>query len=525
MIRIPQLVPAVVLVLAAPSAPGQDASSRPGAARDVTGQQAVRASTGHDREPPLDPRLLGLAAGDIDGRIGIALVRAREGDLDGALVALRAIAAPTVPEPYAGRIAREIERLAAVVALRDGWLAALAAKRGRIQLELGGQEVEAAVQRIEGGAIVLAPNKAGIASVPIAALRLEDILRGTAKREFQAGSEPWARGYLALMAGDAKSEKLLAGDAPALRDLREDARVWIGDSVRAGRVARILATLAASPLPSSRAEGEAGVEHVRALMADRDLPSVAQRRALLARYAEASLAAAAGGMETRELVGGRFESAGDEGARLVYEFDQASEVRDFAKHAGYLAALHAESAPLALPEAEARVDVVDGRAVFAGPATWRLPVGFQAPLRVRYTLRFVAVEGAKTAPPSFDLLVCDDGRGGFVRATAFGAIQAVDRSTGHTTEARSPDPIRYFDDRDYDVEVVHDGARVSTRFAGEERAACHVGDAVAGDVVLIVHTHQRIAIERIEIVGRVETASIARTRRAWIERRMVELGF
>lgn len=476
-------------------------------------------------EPPLDPKLLGVAADDLDSRIGTALVRAREGDLDGALAGLRELSAAKPVDPFAGRIARETARLAAVVALRDGWLATLAAKGGRLEIDAGGKKVNAAVQRVEKDAVVLAPNKSGVTSIPLASLRLADILRGTEKKEFQAGSEPWVRGYLASMAGDAKAEKLLKGDSPELRDLREDARVWMPETVRAGGVARVLDSVASKPLPKSRAEGEGGLENVRTILADDDLPSVVLRRGLLARYARASLAAAASGMEAAEFLRGRLTHAADGGVALVYDFVQPSEVEDFTKHAGYLAELRKKYPPLALSEADASVRVVDGRAVFLGPASWRLPVGFQAPFQVRYTFRFVKLEGEMTAPPSFDLLLCDDGKEGFVRATEFGWIWAVDRATGRTAEASPTSNISYFDGVDYEVEVVHDGARVTTRFAGEDRASCNVGSMRGGSIVMFVHSEQPVSVERLEVSGRVDTASLEQARRGWIDRRMAELGF
>lgn len=476
-------------------------------------------------EPPLDPKLLAVAADDMDGRIGMALVRARGSDLVGALAALRGLAAAKPVDPYAGRIAREIARLEAVVALRDTWLTTLASKNGRLEIEFEGKKVNAPVQRVEGGSIVLAPSKSGVNSLPVGALRLGDILRGTEKKEFQAGSESWVRGYLALMAGDPKSEKLLKGDSPALRDLREDVGVWIGETARSGGVARILEEIASRPLPKSRADGEAGVERTRALLADGDLPSVVLRHGLIARYAKASLAAAASGMDAREFVHGRMSPSQDGGVELVYDFQKPAEIEDFTKHAGYLTELRKKYPALSRSEADARIDVVDGRAVFVGPASWRLPIGFQAPFQVRYTLRFVKVEGEMTAPPSFDLLLCDDGKEGFVRATEFGWIWAVDKSTGRTAEANPPSSIQYFDDIDYDVEVTHDGTRVSTRFAGDDRASCNVGTLRSGGLVLFVHSDQPVSLERMAITGRVETSSLDGARKNWIERRMTELGF
>ncbi len=509
---------AVEDLLAVPMAPAASGPVAPAAT-------AATAAKPAPPEPPLDPKLLGVAADDLDSRIGTALVRAREGDLDGALASLRELAAAKPIDPFAGRIARESARLAAVVALRDGWLAALAAKNGRLEIETGGKKVNAPVQRVENGAVVLAPNKSGVTSIPLASLRLADLLRGTEKKEFQAGSEPWVRGYLASMAGDAKAEKLLKGDSPELRDLREDARVWMGETVRAGGVARVLDAVAAKPLPKSRSEGEAGIESVRTLLADDDLPLVVLRRGLLARYARASLVAAASGMEAAEFLRGRLTPAADGGVALVYDFVQPAEVEDFTKHTGYLAELRKKYTPVSISEADANVRVVDGRAVFLGPASWRLPVGFQAPFQVRYTFRFVKVEGEMTAPPSFDLLLCDDGKEGFVRATEFGWIWAVDRATGRTAEASPANNISYFDGVDYEVEVVHDGARVTTRFAGEDRASCNVGSMRGGAIVMFVHTDQPVSVERLEVSGRVDTASLEQARRGWIDRRMAELGF
>jgi len=476
-------------------------------------------------EPPLDPKLFAIAPDDLDARVGLEMVRARANDLDGALAGLRAIASTKPANPWAGRVEREITRLDAVVRLRDSWLAALAAKNGRLEIELDGKKLNVPVQKIEAGQVVLAPNKVNVPSVPIGSIRLADILRATEKKEFQAGSEPWARGYLAQLAGDAKSEKLLKGDSPLLRDLREDARVWMSACVRAGDVARIVTDIASNALPVTRAEGEAGLDRVRALLADDDLPSVLLRRAIIERYARASLSAAAKGMDAKEFVRGRMTTGSNGAMELVYDFQQPAEIEDFTKDTEYLLDLRKKYPPLVRTAAEAKVEVFDGRAVLVGPSSWRLPIGIQAPFDVRYTFRFLKIEGEMTAAPVFDVFLCDDGKGSFVRATDFGWILAVDRATNRTAEASPTSSGSYFDDIDYDVEVIHDGARVSTRLAGEDRASCNVGNLRGGGVFLWVHSDQPVSLERLEISGRIDAASIEAARKFWVGRRMTELGF
>lgn len=506
---------AIDLLLAGPTAPAVAAGATPAAPK-------VKVSP---PEPPLDPKLFAVADDDLDARVGLAMVRARANDLDGALADLRAIAETKPADPWSGRVAREITRLDAVVRLRDGWLAALAAKGGRLEIELDGKKLNLPVQKIEGAQVVLAQNKANLPSIPIGSIRLADIVRGTEKKEFQVGSEPWARGYLAQLAGDAKAEKMLKGDSQPLRDLREDSQVWIGGCVRAGGVARIVGDIASKALPATRAEGEAGVDRVRALLADDDLPSVLLRRALIQRYALASLTAAANGMDVKEFVRGRMSTAPNGGTQIVYDFAEPAEIEDFAKETNYLPELRAKYPQLVRTAADAKVDVVDGRAIFVGPASWRLPVGFTAPFELRYTFRYSKVEGEMTGAPSFNAFLCDDGKGSFIRATEFGWIFALEAPTNRTAEAGPTSSESFFDDIDYDAEVVHDGARVTTRLAGEERASCNVGNLRGGGVLFFVHSDQPISLERFEISGRIDTASIDAARRTWVARRMNELGF
>jgi hypothetical protein len=474
--------------------------------------------------PPLDPKLLAVAANDMDARMGLALVRARSNDLDGALSDLRALASTQPVDPFAGRIAREVARLEAVVALRDGWLSALAAKGGRLEIELEGKKINAPVRSIENGVVLLAPSKFGVDRVALADLRLVDILRATEKREYQGTSAPWVRGYLAAMADDPRADKYTKGDAPEPRDLREDTRVWIDAGVRTGNVARILAEIAAQPLPTSRGEGAIAIERVRAILADAELPCVALRRELLVRYARASLAAMASAMEAGDFVHGQWTKTGDDDVGLVYDFDRPEEAADFAKHAGYLPELREKYEPLMRAEAQASVEAVGGRAVFLGPACWRLPIGFQAPFQVRYTVRVVHVDGELAPNPTFDVLACDDMKESFVRATVFGWIWVNDLVTGRTAEANPVETITYLQDTDYSVEAVHDGARMTTRLDDKDRASCAIGTLTGGDIVLFVHTDLPVSLERFEITGRVDKKSLGRARARWVDRQMTELG-
>jgi hypothetical protein len=264
---------------------------------------------------------------------------------------------------------------------------------------------------------------------------------------------------------------------------------------------------------------------VRALLADGDLPSVVLRRANLGRYARASLAAAASGMEAREFVRGRLTTTGENTVDLVYDFVKPDEVEDFVKRVGYLAELRKKYPQLTHSEADSKAFVADGRAVFVGSALWQLPIGFQAPFNVRYTYRFDKVEGEMTAAPTLEVLVCDDGKESFVRATAAGWIWARDVVGGRSAEASPTEPGAYHEGLDYDAEIVHDGARVATRWSGDERATCNVGTLRSGGILLFVHTDRPISFERIEVTGRVDVASLEAARRGWIERRFAELGF
>ncbi len=494
------------------------------AAAASAGPARVATPTAAPVEPPFDPKLFDVGVGDFDARIGLGLVRARDGDLDSALAQMQELAALSPAAPYEGRVRREVERLTAAIRLRDQWLAGLAAKSGRLEIEIEGKKVNAPVARVENGTIVFAANKQGATTLPVASLDPADVVRLTEKKEAQAGSEPWVRGYLALLAGDAKHEKLLKGDAPAVRDLREDARVWIPGTLRAGVVARIFQEIAAAPLPASRSEGEAAIERVRALLAEADVPAVVLRHSSIARYAKTALAATAVGLELGEFVHGQLSTTADGVVRLVYEFEDAAEAADFQRHPGYTKEMRAKYPALQRTEAQAQIEVADGQARFLGPMAWRLPLGLQAPFSIRYQFRFVKTEGEMAASPSLDLLVCDDGKESFVRCSEFGWIFAIERTTGRTASSNPPSSVSYYPDTDYTVEMQHDGTRVATRFEGEERATCAVGALRSGGVVFWVHTDQPIVVDHVVIEGRVDPSSIEPARRAWIARELAALG-
>jgi hypothetical protein len=269
-----------------------------------------------------------------------------------------------------------------------------------------------------------------------------------------------------------------------------------------------LERVASRPLPAKPDEAAAALEDVRALLAEGDLPAVVLRHENLKRFARAALEAQVVALAAGELVRGELSTAQDGLTRLVYDFQEPDEVDDLAKAPGHVASLRKLYPALKTSEADAAVRARDGRAVFEGPASWRLPLDFQAPFTVRYTFRFPGREGEMTAPPSLALFLCDDGRESYVRASEFGWIHAVDRSTSRSAEAQPVNLDGYFDDTDYDVEVAHDGARVVTRFAGADRATCNVGNLRAGSIVIFAHAEQTVALERIEVEGHFVPASV-----------------
>jgi hypothetical protein len=246
---------------------------------------AKRSSVSSDPVPaipaasaPFSASAVAVGPKDHDAQHALALVRAKEGDLEGARSALEALAADSPEPPEDERIARDLERVKQFMLLREGYFAHLIEKGETITGTYRGMEYVARVQKIEDGWIHLGDNHAGLSKIPLASIEPFEIARQAGSREEQGSAEPWARFWPYVLVGEKKWEQLLKDDSEGARTLREDAHTWYPGMLKTAKAATALNELAATPEPKGKKEAEKLFAAVKALVATYgDLPLVQRK--------------------------------------------------------------------------------------------------------------------------------------------------------------------------------------------------------------------------------------------------------
>ncbi len=475
---------------------------------------------------PFSPAVLAVGPSDIEAQHGLALLQARAGDLEGAIAALNLLADAKPAPPEDARVAREIQRLEQLVRLRDGFLESLRLSGAKWSTEFQGKKVIAAVSKVEGGFVHLSENRQGVPKIPLAALDLLEIAKQAGKKEEQGNAEPWARSYACVLAEDAKWEKLLKDTSDEARALREDARTLYPERLRAGRAASALNALSGATLPHGRQAGEASCESIRSLLASFGDVSIVQRKnGDLKRLAAAAAEAALADVEPASLLHGKWSEIEAGKVSIVYDFDQEAEAQDFRKQVGYMKEWRKAFKLDAGKEEDSSWRVRDGSFEGVGAACYRFALAFSAPMTVRYELRVSDAEAGRTAQVDFFVGICDDGKQNCILSSNFGHLKVRDSGQGVDTDVRRPEGFSYFVETPYRLEVRHDGTTVSVWIDGEKSAEAPCATRKGGGVFLWFHTTMPIAIQRLEIEGKVDPASIQALRATCAGKKLAEMGF
>lgn len=483
------------------------------------------AAAAQTQEPPFDPATLALGEVDFESRHGLALQLALSGDFTAARTLLEEIAKAGPPAPDDGRIARDLHRVNAAIALRDGLVNTLIAKGGRLAIEIDGKKVNAPVVSVKDGSIVFGENGFGAKSLPLSALNPLELVRQTEKKEFQAAAPPWTRAWLLLLAGDPKWERNLKTDSPEAKDLKEDGTIWYRNRLQNGVAASLVDRLAKASIPTTRSEAEPVLACIRELMtAHAQVRCVLLRKDRLARFSRESLDVLAADANPGEFVRGKLSTGEGGTTTLVYDFDSADEIDDFVIAKGHMLEWRKSFPCGSVPESESSIHVEDGAAEFRGNAFWRLPIGFEAPFTLRLEYTYRTVEGQVQRPPNIAVQVCDDGKRSYIHVDSWGGITVTDSHSGAygTSPAKS---TTYFPDTKYVLELAHDGKHVSTKLDGEDVTKSEAGPRLAGDVAVLVVSEGLVAVHRLEITGRIDGTSLSRARVAWVARSLADMGF
>lgn len=416
---------------------------------------------------------------------------------------------------WKARIARELERLNAWIALRDRYLRWLAERQEKLTVEVSikGKPVrrKLVVAGLEGGRVLFAANEHKLQSMPLAELDSLTLIREmSAARDFECG---WERHYLNVLEGREHWEKKLPKDDPAAGSLRADAPSYAGLLLEGSVLAR-LGALAAAELPSGADAAESALEALASILADgRESAALREARPALDALAELCALESARARPLRDLLAGEVSELGEGRVLLRYGFADVRELQDF------------EPVPwpqeFPLDESAAGAgswSVEGGRLIGRGLASVRHLAAFEGAQRVRYSLRW----DQWGLPCNVVLVLGLDGGGGLVGTIDHGSVVVAGSSGAGPQMVQNSAPVMLGEE--HAIEIRHDGASsVVVQAQRQSFGPLKTGELVRGDLHLLVNSVVPIALGGLEIEGRLVPDSLERIQRAHARRRVALL--
>jgi hypothetical protein len=462
---------------------------------------------------------LAIAEDEREERFALALSLALGGDCEGALARLGASSGSD--DELGRRIAVECTRLAAWIELRDSFLAELASSGKPLAIELDGKKVSTGFRR-EGDELVLA--RAPRARLSVRELAPEALLPAIPKERF-AGAKEWLKIYPYCLAANPKWKRLTTSEASSA-ELKRDAEEFYPRLAQLGPSVRALEHLAGLAPPTDRASAQAVLAEIQVLVAlGREQACVRARIPRLKSLAGHLLALVSGAMELGELVHAEVGSAGDGTTRFAYDFTSAPQALDWRRDDAYLAGLRTALEPVTAEGAEGSgPDFPVGAAGFRanGEFCWQHVLEFEAPLRVRYKMRWEA-SGKASKVFAFALgMLADEGER-HVRVAELGFLY-VDEQDGPYTAVRPTGNPSVKTGQVYALELAHDGQKAVASVDGVARAEAEAAGRKSGRVFLWGHSDLPISISALEIEGRLTPDSLAMLRAEWEHAELGRLG-
>lgn len=468
---------------------------------------------------PFDPRTLALGTGDVEARHGLALLRARAGDLEGAKSALEALAKDSGAR--AELVQREVARVAAAIAFRDAFVASLAKAGSKLSVERDGKKHLLPIARVEAAKVVFGDNKAGIVELPLAALDPYELAKQYDKKEALAGVPAWTRAWLYLVADDARWDKLLKDDGDEAQALRADAKAHYARMLAAGRAGAALEELAALPLPRTRSDADRVLAGVRKALEAGVRASLPAKSPLLLAFARAAYEGLANEVDALSFVHGKAARMGDGTVLVEYDFSDPAQSQDFVVRAG----AHAEFLGALAPVKSVKpvVDLEGGVLALQGRGVWHFALPFESPFTIEMAFAFEDRNQNDPAGPLAFLAMCDAGEGKTIRSEVFGDVYARNDDTGLFEQCRTGSR-EFQPGRVYELSVHHDGARLRTTLDGAARHDCDVSGLTKGRIGLIVSSDYHLVISRLTLRGKVDASGLPALRAAWVDEKVLELG-
>lgn len=431
----------------------------------------------------------------------------RSGDLDGARTLLEELVTAGTTDQ---RVAREAGRLARAVEARDTWLADAVTKEAILRIEIEGKRKACRVVDWEADRVTLQVGRKDRFDLTLAELPLDQL--GKVLGDTLEGC------YLRALAGDKRWER----DLPKDHDdelLVEDVEV-LSTRSSLGRVIDILVTIEdlqgnpAACLPALEELAGLPDDPLQTLLdeAARSGLSGVARAVLDASFQPAS---ALEGLNATEV-----HLDGDQ-LRLVYEFDQLTELEDFVIEAPGSRGPAYPNLPLRTLD-DSGFEVRNGALQGLGHRALRLKVKLGAPLQVETTAAFGDYEGSHCEHFRQLLLYQRDGRcvnleNMHQRITWF--------SAGGFEESTTEAPAEYWPNQPYPFGFQLDAdGNMTAQYGDEEVFTGKAAVTAPGDYVLCVYTESVISIHRLVLRGRLDDGSLEELRKDWVNSSLERLG-
>ena len=476
-------------------------------------------------EAPVEVDLSGLtrAASEDRTRVGLALWRARNGRLDEAIAALEA-GFSGEPDPSApdSAVSRNLARLRHLRAARDEYLAAGLASGKRTRLQAGERKVNAVIARVADGAIEFAAED--VPPVQLADIDSVSLALSTGAPRDELG-KGWLRAFALALGEDPRWERFLRDDGPAGSALAADIEGRFAGWLAGGRTASALADLAASGVPATPAEARLSATALGDLLA-----AGPESRAELAPHREALTALARRAYELtfleeglQESLGGSLEVLEEGRIRLTYDFGDEAQVADFADFPDYLE-WRRETIKGDFPDEPFKLkkDAWRGR----GKHCFRHKLRFQAPMRFAYQFTIEKSKSNGTDAAEFLFGICDNGEESWLGCYGQGELHIQNKRLGtYDSIGRGEEPTAFFIKHPHELEIRHDGSRVSTWREGEKRQESPALGLASGYVFVWLTVGSYVRLDDFVIEGTPEPASLRELREAWVTERLATLGF
>ncbi len=452
---------------------------------------------------------LSLADATSEERFALALLDVRRGKAAAGAAAIDALLAAPGESALALRFEREKARVAQWIRLRDRFLERLSAEQGSLQYQSGERRLRAKLVRIEAGELVL-EGRTGSQRLAIEALDALELAQ-----QMESAKDGWMRFYPYVLGGDERWKRLLKDESPEALALRADADD-LAHRMQVAEAADRLGLLASAAPPASAAEARASLEQIAAIGATSSgLELVQRKRAGLMQLADDIL------QRLFELEGPlarlRARVQALEGGRiaLVYEFDDPAELEDF-EVADYTQEL--DMKPLPGEHANA-LRMEGGMLKGDGRACLRTRFDLTSPQVVRYSLEFqdTPLHGNVFV---LNVGICDDGKLRFAWGCGTHQLQVWDPE--QQANARDEKPLVYLD-RTYEMELRHDGSRVTLSRDGEAPLELPYTARRSGAVFLYLHSELPVRIRRLSIEGSFGERAFDRMRASWVAAELARL--